>query len=73
MLRVFHGVVKVRDEMKAEGVKPVEDVWEGRTWWRFDGTYQMPDPDPEDKLGYDWFGVPLPEDANRRPGIPYRP
>lgn len=58
MLRVWKGVTLVRDEMKAAGVKPVEDVWEGREWWRYDGYYQMPDPDPEDKLGYDWYGVP---------------
>lgn len=35
ILRVWRGVVKVRDEMKAEGVLPVEDVWEDRTWWRY--------------------------------------
>lgn len=61
MLRVWRGVVKTRDRMKAEGVLPVEDVWEGRQWWRYDGYYQMPDPDPEDKLGLDWYGVPPPE------------
>lgn len=53
MLRVWRGVVKVRDQMREEGVLPVEDVWQGRKWWRFDGKYQMEDPDPEDKLGYD--------------------
>jgi membrane dipeptidase len=47
--------------MKIEGVLPVEDVWEDRTWWRYDGYYQMPDPDPEDKMGLDWYGVPPPE------------
>jgi membrane dipeptidase len=47
--------------MAAEGVLPVGDVWEGRQWWRYDGYYQMPDPDPEDKLGLDWYGVPPPE------------
>lgn len=61
MIRVWKGAVKTRDCMKAEGVLPVEDVWEGRTWWRYDGYYQMPDPDPEDKLGLDWYGVPPPE------------
>jgi hypothetical protein len=35
-------------------------VWEGRQWWRYAGYYQMPDPDPEDKLGLDWYGVPPP-------------
>ena len=63
MLRVWQGVVKVRDRMCVEGVLPVEDVWEGRQWWRFDGQFQMPDPDPDDNLGYDWFGVPKPSDA----------
>lgn len=61
ILRVWGGVARIRDRMKAEGVSPVEDVWEGRQWWRYDGYYQMPDPDPEDKLGYDWYGVPKPE------------
>jgi membrane dipeptidase len=60
ILRVWRGVDKVRDEMKAEGVLPVEDVFEDRQWWRFDGYYQMPDPDPEDKLGLDWYGAPPP-------------
>ncbi|KAF2704113.1 Metallo-dependent hydrolase [Pleomassaria siparia CBS 279.74] len=62
MLRVWRGVEKVRNEMKTEGVLPVEDVWEGRQWWRYDGYYQMSDPDPEDKLGLDWYGVPPPEE-----------
>ncbi|CAO2654933.1 Nn.00g116660.m01.CDS01 [Neocucurbitaria sp. VM-36] len=61
ILRVWRGVEKVRDDMKAEGVLPVENVWEGRQWWRYDGYYQMPDPDPDDKLGLDWYGVPPPE------------
>lgn len=61
VLRVWKGVEGVRDQMAAEGVLPVEDVWEGRQWWRYDGYYQMPDPDPEDKLGLDWYGVPPPE------------
>lgn len=63
ILRVWGGVTAVRDEMKAEGVLPVEDVWEDRTWWRYDGYYQMPDPDPEDKLGLDWYGVPPPDEG----------
>lgn len=80
ILRVWSDVEKVRDDMKEEGVLPVEDVWEGRTWWRYDGVschlisadsttdlsgqyYQMPDPDPEDKLELDWYGVPPPEDG----------
>ncbi|TVY29654.1 putative dipeptidase [Lachnellula hyalina] len=58
LIRVWTEVAAKRDEMKATGVKPVEDVWEGRQWWRYDGYYQIPDPDPEDKLGYDWYGVP---------------
>lgn len=63
MLRVWTGVSRVRDEMTAEGVLPVEDVWEGRQWWRYDGYYQMPDNDPEDKLGLDWYGVKPPEEG----------
>ncbi|KAI1874352.1 uncharacterized protein JN550_002931 [Neoarthrinium moseri] len=63
ILRVWRGVSKVRNEMKAEGAMPVEDVWEDRTWWRYDGYYQMPDPDPEDKLGLDWYGVPPPDEG----------
>jgi len=63
ILRVWRGVEHTRDVMKAEGVLPVEDVWEDRTWWRYDGYYQMPDPDPEDKLGLDWYGVPPPQEG----------
>lgn len=63
ILRVWRGVEKVRDEMKAEGVLPIEDVFKDRTWWRWDGFYQIPDPDPEDKLGLGWFGVPPPEEG----------
>jgi len=63
LLRVWRGVVDVREQMRAEGVRPVEDVWEGRQWWRFDAKYQTPDPDSEDKLDYDWFRVPKPDDA----------
>jgi membrane dipeptidase len=62
MIRAWKGVATKRDEMKAAGVKAVEDVWEGRQWWRYDGYYQMPDPDPEDRLGYDWYGVPRVEE-----------
>lgn len=58
LLRAWRGVEATRDQMAREGVLPVEDVWEDRTWWRYDGYYQMPDPDPEDKLGLDWYGVP---------------
>ncbi|PTD12553.1 putative dipeptidase [Fusarium culmorum] len=57
------GVEKVRDEMKEEGVLPVEDVFKDRKWWRYDGFYQMEDPDPEDKLGLDWYGVPPPDEG----------
>lgn len=37
MLRVWRGVVDVREQMAQEGVLPVEDVWQGRKWWRYDG------------------------------------
>lgn len=57
MLRVWRAVSAVREEMKAEGVRPVEDVWEGREWWRFNGEHQIPDPDPEDKMKYGWFAI----------------
>lgn len=63
LLRVWRGVESIRDRMKEEGVQPVEDVWEDRTWWRYDGYYQMPDPDPEDKLGLDWYGAPPPSEG----------
>ncbi|KAF4960905.1 hypothetical protein FSARC_10336 [Fusarium sarcochroum] len=63
ILRVWAGVEKTRDEMKAEGVLPVEDVWEDRKWWRYDGYYQMDDPDPEDKLSLDWYRKPPPEEG----------
>ncbi|KAM5344042.1 hypothetical protein ACJ41O_012579 [Fusarium nematophilum] len=63
ILRVWRGVEAVRDRMKAEGVLPVEDVWKDRFWWRYDGFYQMPDPDPEDRLGLEWYGVPPPEEG----------
>ncbi|KAL4734163.1 membrane dipeptidase-domain-containing protein [Aspergillus similis] len=63
VLRVWGEVEKVRDEMKHEGVLPVEDVWEDRIWWRYDGYYQMLDPDPEDKLGLGWYGVRPPEEG----------
>lgn len=61
MIRVWEGVTKVKDKMSSEGILPVEDVWEGKKWWRYDGYHQMPDPDSEDKLGLDWYGVPPPE------------
>ena len=32
MLHVWAGVEDVRDRMRQEGVLPVEDVWENRTW-----------------------------------------
>jgi membrane dipeptidase len=65
ILRAWSDVVAVRvqEEMKLENIKPMEDVWEGRKWRRFDGEYQMEDPDPEDKLGFGWFGVPPPADT----------
>ncbi|KAJ5995432.1 hypothetical protein N7481_002409 [Penicillium waksmanii] len=63
ILRVWKGVEEIRDQMKTEGVQPVEDVWEDRTWWRYDEYYQMPDPDPEDKLGLDWYGLLPPKEG----------
>ncbi|KAL2788556.1 renal dipeptidase family [Aspergillus keveii] len=63
ILRVWSDVEKVRDQMRVEGVLPVEDVWEDRKWWRYDGYYQMEDPDPEDKRGLGWYGVPPPEEG----------
>ncbi|KAF4332171.1 membrane dipeptidase [Fusarium beomiforme] len=63
ILRVWTGVEKTRDEMKADGVLPVEDVFKDRKWWRYDGYYQMEDPDPEDKLGLDWYGKPPPDEG----------
>ncbi|KAJ4421972.1 hypothetical protein N0V82_003368 [Gnomoniopsis sp. IMI 355080] len=63
ILRVWQGVTATRDDMKTEGVLPVENVWDDRTWWRYDGYYQMPDPDPEDKFGLDWYGVSPPEEG----------
>ncbi|KAH6670418.1 membrane dipeptidase [Halenospora varia] len=62
IIRVWKDVAKVRDQMREGSVVPVEDVWEGRQWWRYDGYYQMADPDPEDQLGYDWYGVPRPQE-----------
>ncbi|KAL2214627.1 membrane dipeptidase [Sarocladium strictum] len=63
LLRVWTQVVAVREQMKREGVKPVEDVWEGRTWWRFNGHHQIEDPDPEDERGWGWFAMDKPTDA----------
>jgi len=63
ILRVWTEVAQVSQRMQEEGVTPVEDVWEGRKFWRYDGFYQMPDPDPEDKLGLDWYGVKPPEEG----------
>jgi membrane dipeptidase len=63
ILRVWTAVAQVSERMQEEGMTPVEDVWEGRQFWRYDGFYQMPDPDPEDKLGLDWYGVKPPEEG----------
>jgi len=63
ILRVWTEVAQVSQRMQEEGMTPVEDVWEGRKFWRYDGFYQMPDPDPEDKLGLDWYGVKPPEEG----------
>ncbi|KAF5984743.1 microsomal dipeptidase [Fusarium bulbicola] len=35
-------------------------VWAGV---EYDGYYQMEDPDPEDKLGLDWYGKPPPDEG----------
>jgi membrane dipeptidase len=63
VLRVWKSVEVIRDQMRTEGVQPVEDVWEYRSWWRYDGYYQMPDPDPEDKLELDWYEVQPPKEG----------
>lgn len=63
ILRVWKEVAQVAERMQEAGVTPVEDVWEGREFWRYDGYYQMPDPDPEDRLGLDWYGVKPPEEG----------
>ncbi|KAI7153295.1 hypothetical protein KC349_g8470 [Hortaea werneckii] len=63
MIRVWQMVENVGCRLQLEGMLPVEDVWEGRQWWRYDGYYQMPNPDPEDKLGMDWYGVPPPSEG----------
>ncbi|QDS73756.1 hypothetical protein FKW77_005074 [Venturia effusa] len=61
MLRVWKEVATIRHCMDGEGILPAEEIWEGRKWWRYDGYYQMPDPDPEDKCGLDWYGAPPPD------------
>jgi membrane dipeptidase len=63
ILRVWTEVAQVAERMQEDEVTPVEDVWEGREFWRYDGYYQMPDPDPEDNLGLDWYGVKPPEEG----------
>lgn len=63
ILRVWAEVAQVAKGMQEEGTTPVEDVWERREFWRYDGYYQMPDPDPEDNLGLDWYGVKPPEEG----------
>ncbi|KAI5198292.1 hypothetical protein E4T39_06858 [Aureobasidium subglaciale] len=63
ILRVWAEVASIAQKMQEEGMNPVEDVWEGREFWRYDGYYQMPDPDPDDKLGLDWYGVKPPEEG----------
>ncbi|KAF2753496.1 membrane dipeptidase [Pseudovirgaria hyperparasitica] len=63
ILRVWRGVENVKDLMRQDGVLPVEDVWEDRKWWRYDGYYQMDDPDPEDKEEMGWYGIPPPEEG----------
>ena len=61
ILRVWNDVTQMAQKLQNEGMMPVEDTWEGRKFWRYDGYYQMPDPDPEDRLGLDWYGVKPPE------------
>ncbi|RMY62803.1 hypothetical protein D0863_10828 [Hortaea werneckii] len=63
MIRVWQKVEDVSCRLQSEGMLPVEDVWEGRQWWRYDGYYQMPDPDPEDELELDWYSVPPPSEG----------
>jgi membrane dipeptidase len=63
IIRVWQGVADTADRLQSEGILPVEKTWEKRKWWRYDGFYQMPDPDPEDKLGLDWYGCKPPEEG----------
>jgi membrane dipeptidase len=63
IIRVWQGVASTAERLQAEGMAPVEETWEKRKWWRYDGFYQMPDPDPEDKLGLDWYGCKPPEEG----------
>lgn len=63
IIRVWQGVAHTAERLQNEGMIPVEDTWEKRRWWRYDGFYQMPDPDPEDKLGLDWYGCKPPEEG----------
>ena len=60
IIRVWQGVADTAARLQGEGMAPVEETWEKRKWWRYDGFYQMPDPDPEDKLGLDWYGCKPP-------------
>jgi membrane dipeptidase len=63
IIRVWQGVADTAARLQGEGMAPVEETWEKRKWWRYDGFYQMPDPDPEDKLGLDWYGCKPPEEG----------
>ncbi|KAH7021460.1 membrane dipeptidase-domain-containing protein [Microdochium trichocladiopsis] len=63
LLRVWTRVAAVREQMGREGARPVEDVWEGRKWWRFNGEHQIEDNDPGDTRGWGWFGMDKPTDA----------
>ncbi|KAK5683439.1 hypothetical protein LTS10_004971 [Elasticomyces elasticus] len=67
ILRVWQGVADTANRLQGEGMAPVEDTWEKRKWWRYDGFYQMPDPDPEDRLGLDWYGCKPPEEGLYHP------
>lgn len=61
IIRVWQEIADTASRLQDEGMQPVEETWEKRRWWRYDGFYQMPDPDPEDKLGLDWYGCPPPD------------
>jgi membrane dipeptidase len=52
IIRVWQDV-DTSERLQDEDMVPVEDTWEKIKWSRYDGSYQMFDPDPEDKLGLD--------------------
>lgn len=63
ILRVWNGVVQISRDLQGKGTKVVEDTWEERKFWRYDGFYQMPDPDPQDEHELDWYGIKPPEEG----------